>query len=67
MALPQLLAGLLLSATPAHYRRPEEERKLPLMVTNEPKRRFVPSKWEAKMVVKMVRAIRNGWVRPKKK
>ena len=32
----------------------------PLSNAPEPKRRFVPSKWEHKTVVKMVRAIRNG-------
>ena len=29
----------------------------------EPKRRFIPSAWEAKRVVKLVRAMRNGWLR----
>lgn len=29
----------------------------------EPKRRFVPSKWEAKTVVKYVNAMRNGWMK----
>eukprot|EP00762_Andalucia_godoyi_P006831 ANDGO_00885.mRNA.1 hypothetical protein len=31
----------------------------------EPKRRFLPSKWEHKKVMQMVRAIRNGWLRPR--
>lgn len=30
----------------------------------EPKRRFIPSKNEARMVVKLVNAIRNGWIKP---
>ena len=34
-----------------------------LSSADEPKRRFVPSKWEAKKVVKLVNAIRNGWIR----
>ena len=29
----------------------------------EPKRRFIPSKWEAAKVVQLVRAMRNGWMR----
>lgn len=28
----------------------------------EPKRRFIPSKHEAKRVLRMVNAIRNGWI-----
>ncbi|KAH7294169.1 hypothetical protein KP509_28G059200 [Ceratopteris richardii] len=42
----------------------------PLSNAPEPKRRFIPSKWEAKKVVKLVRAIRNGWIKldkPKEK
>ncbi|KAL1217867.1 putative ribosome biogenesis protein BOP1 [Cardamine amara subsp. amara] len=35
----------------------------PLSSAPEPKRRFIPSKWEAKMVVKYVRAIRKGWIK----
>ncbi|KAJ3681156.1 hypothetical protein LUZ60_015645 [Juncus effusus] len=35
----------------------------PLSNAPEPKRRFVPSKWEQKKVVKLVRAIRNGWIK----
>jgi len=34
----------------------------PLSNAPEPKRRFIPSKWEAKKVVKLVRAIRKGWI-----
>lgn len=37
-----------------------EKEDMPLSATNEPKRRFVPSKHEAKTVMKMVRAIREG-------
>jgi len=29
------------------------------------KRSFIPSKWEHKKVIKIVRAIRNGWIKPK--
>jgi len=37
----------------------------PISSAPEPKRRFVPSKWEHKRVMKMVRAIRKGWLKPK--
>lgn len=37
-----------------------EKEIMPLSATNEPKRRFVPSKHEAKQVMKLVRAIREG-------
>lgn len=39
----------------------------PLLATPEPKRRFVPSKHEAKRVMKIVRAIREGRISLKKK
>ncbi|EFJ09490.1 hypothetical protein SELMODRAFT_269521 [Selaginella moellendorffii] len=42
----------------------------PLSNAPEPKRRFIPSKWEAKKVVKLVRALRKGWIKldkPKEK
>mmetsp|Transcript_13468 Transcript_13468/g.48998 ORF Transcript_13468/g.48998 Transcript_13468/m.48998 type:complete len:751 (-) Transcript_13468:191-2443(-) len=39
----------------------------PLVDMPEPKRRFIPSKWEAKKVVKLVRALRKGWIKPKEK
>lgn len=32
----------------------------PLLMQDEPKRRFVPSKWEANKVAKLVKAIRSG-------
>eukprot|EP00241_Pyramimonas_parkeae_P017894 CAMPEP_0114284504 /NCGR_PEP_ID=MMETSP0059-20121206/4683_1 /TAXON_ID=36894 /ORGANISM="Pyramimonas parkeae, Strain CCMP726" /LENGTH=811 /DNA_ID=CAMNT_0001405329 /DNA_START=33 /DNA_END=2468 /DNA_ORIENTATION=- len=35
----------------------------PLNSAPEPKRRFIPSKWEAKKVVKLVRAMRRGWIK----
>ncbi|PFX35016.1 Ribosome biogenesis protein bop1-B [Stylophora pistillata] len=38
----------------------------PLTNAPEPKSRHIPSKWEHKRVVKIVRAIRNGWIKPKK-
>lgn len=28
----------------------------------EPKRRFIPSKWEAKMVIRIIRSLRNGYL-----
>jgi ribosome biogenesis protein ERB1 len=42
-----------------------ETRVTPLGAEPEPKRRFLPSKWEHKRVMKIVRAIRNGWIKPK--
>ncbi len=36
----------------------------PLINPTEPKARFVPSKWEAKAVVKIVRAMRRGDIKP---
>lgn len=47
-----------------------EDKGHPLSNAPEPKRRFIPSKWEAKKVVKLVRAIRKGWIKldkPKEK
>ncbi|XP_048576752.1 ribosome biogenesis protein bop1-B isoform X2 [Nematostella vectensis] len=38
----------------------------PVSEPPEPKSRFIPSKWEHKRVMKIVRAIRNGWIKPKK-
>ncbi|KAH3679049.1 hypothetical protein WICMUC_001244 [Wickerhamomyces mucosus] len=40
---------------------------MPLTATPEPKRRFVPSKHEAKRIMKIVRAIREGRIIPKDK
>jgi len=40
--------------------------KMPLSAAPEPKRRFVPSKHEAKRVMKIVRAIREGRILPYK-
>lgn len=36
-------------------------------VTNKPapKSQFIPSKWEAKRVAYLVRAIKKGWINPK--
>lgn len=36
---------------------------MPLSAAPEPKRRFIPSKWEEKKVVKLVRALRKGWIK----
>jgi ribosome biogenesis protein ERB1 len=33
----------------------------PLSSASEPKRRFIPSKWEAKRIMKIVGSIRRGW------
>lgn len=38
----------------------------PLSDAPEPKSRHIPSKWEHKRIMKIVRAIRNGWIKPKK-
>lgn len=40
--------------------------QMPLTGAPEPKRRFIPSKWEHKKVMKIVRAIRAGHILPKK-
>jgi ribosome biogenesis protein ERB1 len=42
------------------------EEIMPLSAAPEPKRRFVPSKHEAKRVMKIVRAIREGRIKPYK-
>src|SRR3990167_10458805 len=39
----------------------------PLLNTPEPKSRFVPSKWEAKRIAYLVKAIRKGWIKLDKK
>lgn len=41
-----------------------KEAMFPVQNLPEPKHRFLPSKHEARMVVKIVRAIRKGWVKP---
>jgi ribosome biogenesis protein ERB1 len=33
----------------------------PISAAPEPKRRFIPSKWEAKRIMKIVGSIRKGW------
>eukprot|EP00878_Enallax_costatus_P022018 GHUV01023341.1.p1 GENE.GHUV01023341.1~~GHUV01023341.1.p1 ORF type:complete len:177 (+),score=38.84 GHUV01023341.1:913-1443(+) len=38
----------------------------PIINAPEPKRRFIPSKWEEKKIVKLIRAIRKGWIRTDK-
>ncbi|PIA26294.1 hypothetical protein AQUCO_09500039v1 [Aquilegia coerulea] len=38
----------------------------PLSSAQEPKRRFIPSKWETKKVVKLIRAIREGRIKQDK-
>lgn len=42
------------------------ERIMPLSAAPEPKRRFVPSKWEHQKVMKIVKAIREGRIVPGK-
>ena len=44
-----------------------DEEVMPLTATPEPKRRFIPSKNEARRVMKIVRAIRSGRIIPPKK
>ncbi|KAK7470871.1 Ribosome biogenesis protein erb1 [Stygiomarasmius scandens] len=43
-----------------------KEEIMPLSAAPEPKRRWVPSKWEKKKVMKIVRAIRQGRILPSK-
>lgn len=43
-----------------------KEMTMPLSAAPEPKRRFIPSKWEHKKVMKIVRAIRQGRIVPNK-
>ncbi|KAK1260134.1 hypothetical protein QJS04_geneDACA002288 [Acorus gramineus] len=40
-----------------------EDKKFPLSNAPEPKRRFIPSKWEHKKVVQYIRAIRKGLIK----
>ncbi len=40
---------------------------LPLSAAPEPKRRFIPSKWEASKIFKIARAIKAGLIIPGKK
>ena len=35
----------------------------PLLNTPEPKSRFVPSRWEAKKIAYLAKAIRKGWIK----
>lgn len=42
------------------------EEKMPLSAAPEPKRRFLPSKHEAKRIAKLVRAIKEGKIQPYK-
>lgn len=44
----------------------DEVEATPLTNMPEPKSRFIPSKWEEKKIVKLVRAIRNGWIKTRK-
>ncbi|ESK97487.1 eukaryotic ribosome biogenesis protein 1 [Moniliophthora roreri MCA 2997] len=43
-----------------------KEEVMPLSAAPEPKRRWIPSKWEKKKVMKIVRAIRQGRIVPNK-
>ncbi|PNW76993.1 hypothetical protein CHLRE_10g417950v5 [Chlamydomonas reinhardtii] len=47
---------------------PRDAEVMPIVDRPEPKSRFVPSKWEEQKIVKLVRAIRKGWIKvaPKK-
>lgn len=40
-----------------------DQEVMPLSGAPEPKRRFIVSKWEEKKVVKLVRAMRKGWLK----
>lgn len=40
---------------------------MPINDAPEPKRRFIPSKHEEKKIIKLVRAIRNGWLKKDEK
>eukprot|EP00038_Savillea_parva_P003032 m.120230 g.120230 ORF g.120230 m.120230 type:complete len:915 (-) comp11050_c0_seq5:125-2869(-) len=44
-----------------------EKRVTPLSNAPEPKRRFTPSKHEHKLVMRIVRGLRKGWLKPKPK
>ena len=39
----------------------------PLNDTVKPKSSFIPSRWEAKQVSRLVHAIRMGWLKPRTK
>lgn len=41
-----------------------EKQLLPLSLVPKPKSSFIPSKWEHRKIVKLVHAIRMGWVKP---
>jgi len=43
----------------------DEEQVLPIKTNPASKNSFIPSKWEHKKVIRIVRAIRNGWIKPK--
>lgn len=38
----------------------KDQESMPISNAPQPKRRFIPSKWEAKKIIKLVRAIRRG-------
>ena len=39
----------------------------PISNAPAPKSRFIPSKWEHQKIVKLVHAIKMGWIKPSKK
>ena len=39
----------------------------PLNDTVKPKSSFIPSRWEAKHISRLVHAIKMGWLKPRKK
>lgn len=41
-----------------------EKQLLPLSLVPKPKSSFIPSKWEHRKIVKLVHAIRMGWLKP---
>ncbi|KAH9606236.1 hypothetical protein KSS87_005694 [Heliosperma pusillum] len=68
----QLLVRMLRGKTPHADANPHEDyidwfdwegKGHPLSNAPEPKRRFIPSKWESKQITKLVRAIRDGRIK----
>eukprot|EP01100_Stratorugosa_tubuloviscum_P012848 TRINITY_DN621_c0_g1_i4.p1 TRINITY_DN621_c0_g1~~TRINITY_DN621_c0_g1_i4.p1 ORF type:complete len:835 (+),score=330.60 TRINITY_DN621_c0_g1_i4:105-2609(+) len=45
------------------FERPYEDKIHPITGGTEPKSRFIPSKWEAKRIAKLVTAYKKGWIK----
>ena len=41
-----------------------EKQLLPLSLIPKPKSSFIPSKWEHRKIIKLMHAIRMGWIKP---